>query len=93
MPALPETDLAEIRKDGQAQVPAPLRDQLRIEATVRGNSVTIFECHPLWQSNLTEWFQGARRATPLQRQHPRLEPVLADRAELIRTCAVAGRAS
>jgi hypothetical protein len=54
MPAPPETDLAKIRKYCQAQVPARLRDQVRIEATVRGSSVTIFECRPLWQANLTE---------------------------------------
>ena len=39
------------------QVPARLRDQVRIEATVRGSSVTILECRPLWQGNLTEWFK------------------------------------
>lgn len=55
MPAPPETDLAKIRKYCQAQVPARLRDQVRIEATVRGSSVTILECRPLWQANLTEW--------------------------------------
>jgi hypothetical protein len=55
MPAPPETDLARIRKYCQAQVPAHLRDQVRIEATVRGNSVTIFDCRPLWNANLTEW--------------------------------------
>ena len=55
MPAPPETDLAKIRKYCQTRVPARLRDQVRIEASVRGGSVTIFECRPLWQSNLTEW--------------------------------------
>jgi len=39
MPAPPETDLAKIRKYGQAQIPAPLRDQLGIEATVRVDPV------------------------------------------------------
>lgn len=40
MPALPETDLAKIQKYCRAQVPVRLRDQVRIEATVRGGSVT-----------------------------------------------------
>jgi DUF3024 family protein len=55
MPAPPETDLAKIRKYCQTRVPARLRDQVRIEASVRGGSVTIVECRPPWQSNLTEW--------------------------------------
>ncbi len=63
--APPETDLAKIRKYCQAQVPARLRDQVRIEATVRGSSVTIFDCRPLWQTNLTEWSKVT--ATPAER--------------------------
>jgi hypothetical protein len=55
VPAPPETDLAKIRKYCQAQVPAHLRDQIRIEVTVRGNSVTILDCRPLWHTDLTEW--------------------------------------
>jgi DUF3024 family protein len=55
MPAPPETDLAKIRKYCQAQVPAHLRDQVRIEATARGNSITILESRPLWQANQAEW--------------------------------------
>lgn len=55
MPAPPETDLVKIRNYCQAQVPAHLREQVRIEATVRGSSVTIFDCRPLWHTNLTEW--------------------------------------
>jgi hypothetical protein len=55
MPAPPETDVAKIQKYCQAQVPAHLRDQVRIEATVRGSSVTIAECRPLWRAEPTEW--------------------------------------
>ena len=36
-------------------VPVQLRDQIRIEATVRGNSVSMFECRPPWHGDLTEW--------------------------------------
>ncbi|HEX6513810.1 MAG TPA: hypothetical protein VF157_16010 [Chloroflexota bacterium] len=39
----------------RAQVPAHLRDQIRIEATVCGSSVTIVECRPLWRADPTEW--------------------------------------
>jgi hypothetical protein len=39
MPAPPETDLAKIRKYCQTRVPARLRDQVWIEASVRGGSV------------------------------------------------------
>lgn len=55
MPAPPETDLAKIRKYCQAQVPARLRDQVRIETAVRGSSVTILEYRPLWQAVPSEW--------------------------------------
>ena len=32
-----------------------MRDQVRIEATARGSSVTILESCPLWQANQAEW--------------------------------------
>jgi len=28
---------------------------VRVEASVRRNSVTIFDCRPPWHPNLTEW--------------------------------------
>lgn len=55
MPAPPETDVARIRKYCRARVSARFRHQIRIEAAVHGNSVTIFECRPPWRPNLTEW--------------------------------------
>jgi hypothetical protein len=55
MAAPPEADLARIRKYCHSRVPARLHDQVRIEATVRGGSVTIFDCRPPWHANLTEW--------------------------------------
>jgi Protein of unknown function (DUF3024) len=55
VPAPPETDLAKIRKYCQSRVPARLRHRVRIEAAVRGSSVTIFDCRPPWHPNLTEW--------------------------------------
>jgi len=46
-----ETDLVKIRKYCRARVPARLRHQIRVEAADRGNSVTIFDCHPPWHPN------------------------------------------
>ena len=55
MPAPPETDVARIRKYCLARVPASFRDQIRIEAAIRGSSVSIYECRPPWHPDLTEW--------------------------------------
>lgn len=55
MPAPPDIDVAKIRRYCRSRVPAHLRDQARVEAGVRGASVTIFDCRPAWQPNLTEW--------------------------------------
>jgi Protein of unknown function (DUF3024) len=55
VPAPPETDVARIRRYCRARVPVRLRHQVRVEAAVRGNSVTLFDCRPPWHPNLTEW--------------------------------------
>jgi hypothetical protein len=55
VPAPPETDLARIRRYCRTRVPARLRDQVRIEAQVRGSSVTVFDRRPPWHPDLTEW--------------------------------------
>ena len=47
--ALPELDLARIRRYCQARVPARLSDQIRIEVDVSGRSVTIMECRAPWK--------------------------------------------
>lgn len=52
---MPETDLARIRAYCDSRVSARLRDQIRVEAAVRGNSVTIFDCRPPWHPNITGW--------------------------------------
>lgn len=36
-------------------MPADLREELRIEADVRGQRVTIFDCRPPWHPGLTGW--------------------------------------
>src|SRR5436305_9171484 len=38
------------------QVPGKYRDEVRLEATVRGNSVTVVERRPPWREGIgTEW--------------------------------------
>jgi hypothetical protein len=51
VPTVPDLDLARIRQFCAAH----LRDEMRLEADVRGKSVTIFDCRPPWHSNLTDW--------------------------------------
>jgi hypothetical protein len=55
VPAVPELDLAHIRRFCHSRVPAHLRDEARVEADLRGKSVTIFDCRPPWHPNLTDW--------------------------------------
>jgi hypothetical protein len=47
---VPETDLARIRRFCAEQVPPGMRDRVRVEHRVRGRTVTIVECRPLWSS-------------------------------------------
>jgi Protein of unknown function (DUF3024) len=46
--ALPDLDLARIRRCCEGRVPTRLRDQIRIELDVNGRSVTIVECRAPW---------------------------------------------
>jgi hypothetical protein len=55
MAAVPDPDLARIRAYCAERVPAQYRSEARVEATVRGRSVTIFDCRPPWHPCLTEW--------------------------------------
>ena len=53
---LPELDLARIANYCDTKVPVQVRDKIRIEHTVRGKSVTIFECRPPWPESVgPEW--------------------------------------
>lgn len=54
--AIPETDLARIRRFCDEQVPPEMRDQVRVEHRVRGRTVTIVEHRPPWNPALgPEW--------------------------------------
>ncbi|HUG29207.1 MAG TPA: DUF3024 domain-containing protein [Candidatus Limnocylindria bacterium] len=54
--AVPDLDIARIRRYCDGKVPAHLRDKIRIEFDVRGRSVTILECRPPWTPAIgPEW--------------------------------------
>ena len=56
MAIIPDLDLARIHKYCAERVPAQFLDRIRIEGTVRGRSVTIFECRPPWREDIgPEW--------------------------------------
>ena len=54
------------RVGGLEKVPAPHRNEVRVECEVRGKNVTVFECRPPWQPALgVEW----RRQPVAQLRH------------------------
>lgn len=52
---IPELDLARVRRFCHDRIPSHVRDQVRLEADVRGRSITILECRPLWSDPNAEW--------------------------------------
>ena len=48
MAAVPDLDLARIRKFCDDESPEEFRCEMRVEADVRGKSVTVLECRPPW---------------------------------------------
>ncbi len=54
-PAIPELDRARIRVYCEQRVPAQYRAEVRVESTVRGKSVSIFECRPPWHPSFPGW--------------------------------------
>ncbi len=55
MASVPELDLRRITKYCDERVPARLRNQARVEARLRGPSITIFDCRPPWHASDPEW--------------------------------------
>ena len=53
--AVPELALTKIRRFCDAHSPTHLRDEIRLEVTSRGNSITIADCRPLWQGAPGDW--------------------------------------
>lgn len=52
---IPELDLARVRRFCHDRIPEHVRDQIRLEADVRGRSITILECRPPWSDPNAEW--------------------------------------
>jgi len=53
---IPAQDLATIRTYCVSRVPSEFLDRIRVEATIRGRSVTIVECRPPWRKDVgPEW--------------------------------------
>jgi hypothetical protein len=53
--AVPDLDLARIRKFCEERTPPEYRDEMRVEADVRGRSVTIVDCRSPWTPELVDW--------------------------------------
>ena len=45
---MPDTALAAVRRYCDNKIPARHRDELRVECSVRGKTITIYECRPPW---------------------------------------------
>jgi hypothetical protein len=52
---VPDTALATIRRFCEKRTRPEFRDEMQLEATTRGNSVTIAECRPPWDGSPGEW--------------------------------------
>jgi hypothetical protein len=53
---VPEIALAKIRRYCEDKTPVEHRDEFRVEHSVRGKSITIYECRPPWRPELgPEW--------------------------------------
>jgi Protein of unknown function (DUF3024) len=56
MPALPEPDIARVRRWCQQRVPEHARDQVRVECAIGPRHLTIVECRlPRRQGAASEW--------------------------------------
>lgn len=52
---LPELDVEKVKRWCENRVPDRVRDQVRLEVTTRGKTVSIFERRPHWQGKPVEW--------------------------------------
>ena len=52
---LPELDVEKVRRWCRDRVPAKFKDEVRLEVSTRGKSVSIHECRPVWRGTPGEW--------------------------------------
>ena len=52
---LPELDIEKVKRFCRQRVPDNLKDEVRLEVTTRGKSVSIHECRPPWRGTPGEW--------------------------------------
>jgi Protein of unknown function (DUF3024) len=52
---LPELDVEKVRRFCRTKVPDTLADEVRLEVTTRGKSVSIHERRPVWKGAPGEW--------------------------------------
>lgn len=52
---LPELDVEKVRRWCRERVPAKFKDEVRLEVTTRGKSISIHECRPIWRGAPREW--------------------------------------
>jgi hypothetical protein len=55
--AVPDLAAAKITRFCESRTPPQLRDEMRLQVDVRGDSVTILDCRPLWHGAPGEWTQ------------------------------------
>src|SRR5699024_2911503 len=54
--AIPETDLARVKRWCEARVPEHARDQVRVDVDAAPGHLTIVECRPPWRDDLgADW--------------------------------------
>jgi hypothetical protein len=52
---IPDLDVEKVKRFCRDRVPAEFKDEVRLEATTRGKSVSIHECRPVWRGAPGEW--------------------------------------
>jgi len=56
---LPELDVEKVKRWCRDRVPAKFADEVRLEVTTRGKSISIHECRPIWKGAPGEWTKMA----------------------------------
>ena len=56
MAGVPEAAVAAVRRYCDNKIPANLRNEIRVEDSVRGKSTTVHECRPPWDGTADDEF-------------------------------------